>query len=176
MENDNSKAYSEVIEILKLIDDEEKLEKLPMEVLEVFKSKMDPNYHPNITKEIPLEEQNLQKETMGILAWISMKYWGNEIEKIDVKEQDDTQPINDTIQNTTENNVVDEEEVKQNDEILRQEINRQIENAGVKLEVDVNSQVPILYKDLKWYEKIRVKIIEFFNRIFKFSKKNVNNG
>ena len=34
---DNKNAYSEVIEILKLVDDEKKLEALPMEMLELLK-------------------------------------------------------------------------------------------------------------------------------------------
>ena len=42
MEKDNKDAYSEVIEILKLLDDEEKLEAMPIEMLEVLKSKANP--------------------------------------------------------------------------------------------------------------------------------------
>ena len=53
MEEENKNAYSEVIEILKLVDDEEKLEKLPIEMLEVLKSKANPSYKPVISKEIP---------------------------------------------------------------------------------------------------------------------------
>ena len=33
------------------------------------------------------------------------------------------------------------------------------------------TSLPVLYKDLKWYQKIKIKIIEFFNRIFK--RKNI---
>ena len=42
MEKDNRNAYSEVIEILKFLDDEKKLEALPIEMLEVLKSKANP--------------------------------------------------------------------------------------------------------------------------------------
>ena len=59
---DNKNAYSEVIEILKLVDDEKKLEALPMEMLELIKSKANPEYKPIINKDIPLDEQNLQPE------------------------------------------------------------------------------------------------------------------
>ena len=52
---DNKNAYSEVIEILKLVDDEKRLEALPMEMLELLKSKANPEYKPIISKEIPLE-------------------------------------------------------------------------------------------------------------------------
>ena len=81
MEQDNKNAYSEVIEILKFLDDEEKLEALPIEMLEVLKSKANPEYKPIISKELPLEEQNLQPETLQILAWIATKYWGEKIEE-----------------------------------------------------------------------------------------------
>ena len=74
MEKDNKDAYSEVIEILKLLDDEEKLEAMPIEMLEVLKSKANPEYKPQILKNIPLEEQNLQPETLSILSWIAMKF------------------------------------------------------------------------------------------------------
>ena len=75
---DNKNAYSEVIEILKLVDDEKKLEALPMEMLELLKSKVNPEYKPIISKDIPLDEQNLQPETFAILNWITQKYWNDE--------------------------------------------------------------------------------------------------
>ena len=68
MENCNRNAYSEVIEILKWVDDEKKLEALPMEMLEVLKAKSNPEYKPQISKDIPLDEQNLQPETYSILS------------------------------------------------------------------------------------------------------------
>lgn len=114
---ENKNAYSEVIEILKLIDDEKMLEALPMEMLEVLKLKVNPEYKPQISKEIPLEEQNLQPETFSILSWIAMKYWGEEITKTE------------------------------------------FENS--------NSALPIASEDLKWYQKIRAKIIEIFHKIFR---------
>ena len=75
MEEEKKKAYSEVVEILKLIDDEERLEKIPFEVIELIKRNSDPTYKPTISKEKPLEEQNLMDETYAILGWIANKYW-----------------------------------------------------------------------------------------------------
>ena len=110
---ENKNAYSEVIEILKLLDDEKKLEALPIEMLEVLKLKANPAYKPQISKDIPLEEQNLQPETFSILAWITMKYWHEDLEE--------------TSQST----------------------------------------LPIAYQDLKWYQKLKRKMIEFFHKIWK---------
>ena len=121
---DNKNAYSEVIEILKLVDDEKKLEALPMEMLELLKSKANPEYKPKISKDIPLDEQNLQPETFAILKWITQKYWN------------------------------DEQEQEQDEQIDR----------------EVSAKLPVLLDNLKWYEKIKIKIIELFSKIFKRNK------
>ena len=101
MEKDNRNAYSEVIEILKLLDDEKRLEALPIEMLEVIKSKANPEYKPQISSEIPLEEQNLQPETLSILSWIAMKYWSDEIDE--EKETEEESQNEESIE-TKENN------------------------------------------------------------------------
>lgn len=156
---ENKNAYSEVIEILKLIDDEEKLEKLPMEMLELLKSKTNPEYKPQISMEIPLEEQNLQPETFSILSWIATKYWN---EESSIEETDLSEPIN------TEQN----EEAGNNEEIIENKNdvteNSAIEDLG-KVE-EVNNTLPILHKDLKWYERIKIKIIEILDKLFKKRK------
>lgn len=142
---ENKNAYSEVVEILKLIDDEKKLEALPIEMLEVLKLKANPEYKPQISKKIPLEEQNLQPETFSILSWIALKYWDEEIEEITNLEPQEE---------------LKKEEPKNEEQNIEQE----------KLE-DEASTLPILYKDLRWYQKIRVKIIEIFHKIFKKDKR-----
>ena len=160
MEEENKNAYSEVIEILKLVDDEEKLEKLPIEMLEVLKSKANPSYKPVISKEIPLDEQNLQPETYSILSWIAMKYWNEEVEE-NVEEsqeneaQENKENILDKEEELQENKVIDEEQVKQDEPQEKQE-----------------NLLPVLHKELKWYEVIKNKIIELFKRIFKKEKTN----
>lgn len=160
MEEENKNAYSEVIEILKLVDDEEKLEKLPIEMLEVLKSKANPSYKPVISKEIPLDEQNLQPETYSILSWIAMKYWNEEVEE-NVEEsqeneaQENKENILDKEEELQENKVIDEEQVKQEEPQEKQE-----------------NLLPVLHKELKWYEVIKNKIIELFKRIFKKEKTN----
>ncbi len=94
MEEEKQKAYSEVVEILKLIEDEERIEKLPFEVVELIKRNSDPTYKPEISREIPLENQNLRKETYAILGWIASKYWGEEICEV-VKKTEEISVYND---------------------------------------------------------------------------------
>lgn len=137
MEEQNSNAYSEALAVLKLLDDEEKLEKLPIEMLEVLKSKANPEYKPEFSKDIPIDEQNISPEALGILSWIAMKYWG---EAISIEEN--------SMEQITENSQNIKEKIKETTK-------------------DADSTLPVLYKDLKWYQKIRIKIIEFFNKILK---------
>ena len=170
---DNKNAYSEVIEILKLVDDEKRLEALPMEMIELLKSKANPEYKPEICKEIPLDEQNLQPETYAILDWITQKYWGdildnsefdqfNNIESIETTEQDNVKELNnqEEIQERISDNSEDSisAEIKQNSESAERD----------------ESNLPALFDELKWYEKIKIKIIELFNRIFKRNKAKEN--
>lgn len=170
MEKDNKKAYSEVIEILKMIDDEKKLEALPIEMLEVLKSKRDVEYKPQISKEIPLEEQNLQPETLPILSWITMKYWKEDMEKEENTENIEAKEIilkeerKENIENAeyikeNEAKTIENPEQKQEKEVLEQE------NSASNTEENINN-LPIVHKELKWYQKIKEKILEFINKIF----------
>lgn len=163
MEKDNRNAYSEVIEILKFLDDEKKLEALPIEMLEVLKSKANPEYKPQISKDIPLEEQNLQPETLSILAWIATKYWNEEI-----NENDENESSN--VQEEIENNIENEQETERDES---EENNLEEFEREEKIDNEKNN-LPILHKDLKWYEKIKEKILEFFSKIFGKKKKEGN--
>lgn len=155
---DNRNAYSEVIEILKLVDDEKKLEALPMEMLELLKSKSNPEYKPEISKEIPLDQQKLQPETYAILNWITEKYWNEELEQ---EKNYQINIIEPTEENSTQERVNEEEKViekiSENIEIIQNK--ESIENKTPNL--------PITLENLKWYERIKIKIVELFNKIFK---------
>jgi hypothetical protein len=164
MMEENSNAYSEVIEVLKLVDDEKKLEALPMEMLELLKSKANPEYKPNISKDIPLEEQNLQPETLSILYWISVKYWGESTENFENVENSQNVENTENIEND-EN--VENTENAQNIEENQEPIEKIISNENT---------LPILVDNLKWYEKIKIKIVEFFNKLFKRNKNMKEEG
>ncbi len=173
VEETKRKAYSEVVEILKLIDDEQKLEKLPFEVVELIKGNSDPTYKPQISKEIPIEEQGLHKETYVILGWIANKYWGENI--LEVEEEKN-------IQKEIEENK-DFEELSKYD--IKEEENN-VRNAAVfnDIEPEVfdviiekeNSNLPVLMKEEKWYNRVKNKIISFFRAIFKLNSKKQKEG
>lgn len=75
-----NKAYSEVYEILQLLDDEF-INKLPKKFIEFIEKEKDYDYIVNIDPNIPLEEQNLLPDTINILAMLKLDYWCTEDEK-----------------------------------------------------------------------------------------------
>ena len=158
---DNKNAYSEVIEILKLLDDEKKLEALPMEMLELLKSKVNPEYKPIISKDIPLDEQNLQPETFAILNWITQKYWNDEQDEGQEEQIDREISIEKIDKNTLANIEVESNEVEKNTEQTKEIIDDSKETIN---------KLPALIDNLKWYEKIKIRIIELFSKIFKRNK------
>ncbi len=167
---DNKNAYSEVIEILKLVDDEKKLEALPMEMLELLKSKANPEYKPKISKDIPLDEQNLQPETYALLNWITQKYWSDEqdiVEQIDESVlMEKTENIENKINIENIKNIEDIENTKNIENIADTEITEAIRDNSN----EETNKLPVLLDNLKWYEKIKIRIIELFNKIFKRKK------
>lgn len=149
MNEEKKKAYSEVVEILKLMD-EEKLEKLPVEVAELIKGNSDPTYTPHISKDIPIEEQNLKEETYVILGWLANKYWGEEIIEIEEAKEEVEAEIN--VYNDIEPETICKEE---NEEI---------------------SELPMIITEEKWYQRVKVKIIKFLKTIFRINEKESKEG
>lgn len=161
---DNKNAYSEVIEILKLVDDEKKLEALPMEMLELLKSKANPEYKPEISKDIPLDEQNLQPETYALLNWITQKYWGDlEVEEIQESETSEIMEQTDA----SEKKEIQEEHIQ---DAISEHKENILNTENEQNTVYSENNLPISFDNLKWYEKIKTKIIELFNKIFKRRK------
>lgn len=151
MEEETKKAYSEVIEVLKLIDEDDKFEKLPYEFVELLKRNSDPTYKPYITKDIPLEEQDLRNETYKILAWIADKYWDKTIYEEITEKQDK----NDSTAQITNS----------------EEENRVYVYTDIDEETLEGQNLPFVIDKLKWYEKIKIKIINLFKSIFKTKHK-----
>lgn len=79
-------AYSEVDEFLELISKENR-NKIPKKLREFFKEQKDINYIKGINPNIPIKNQKLKEETLGIIAILNLKYWcEDEQEKIRLKE------------------------------------------------------------------------------------------
>ena len=158
MEEEKRKAYSEIVEILKLIDDEQRIEKIPFEVIELIKRNSDPQYKPIIDKDKSIEDQNLRDETYSILGWIANKYWNediiiepkNEIADETKDEQQETKTVKETINNIEERAAVYNDLEPRIIEYCTQQDN-----------------LPILKSDMKWYRKIKDKVIKLLKILFR---------
>ncbi len=74
MENNLLKAYAEVDKILSFME-VKYVEKVPKKMREMFKNEKLQDYEPNIDKNIPLAEQQLERKTLAILAMLNLNYW-----------------------------------------------------------------------------------------------------
>lgn len=79
-------AYSEVDEFLELISNENR-NKIPKKLREFFKEEKDINYIKGINPNVPIKNQELKEETLGIIALLNLQYWcEDENEKRRLKE------------------------------------------------------------------------------------------
>ncbi len=74
MKQSTMEAYAEVDFILGLMDTKYIIE-IPKQLREMFKRKKSSNYTKTIVTNKPLEEQNLNPETLEILALLNYNYW-----------------------------------------------------------------------------------------------------
>ena len=80
MGNSLLRAYAEVDKILSFMKISY-IEKVPKKLREIFKNEKLKDYEPNIDKNIPLNEQNLERKTYAILAMLGLHYWCNDEEE-----------------------------------------------------------------------------------------------
>ena len=152
MENKNelSIAYAEVYEILSFME-QKYVDMIPLKLLELFKEEKEKEYKPNIKPTIPLDEQNLQKKTLSILAMLNLNYWcENENEKKEL------------IALYAENDKRKEEELREkyNPDNLFKKKEQIVEDNEIKQD---NTQL-IEYKEQNIFKKILNKIMNFFKK------------
>ena len=169
MEEEKKKAYSEVVEILKLIDNEEKIEKIPFEVIELIKNNSDPEYKPTINMEEPLENQNLMDETYSILAWIASKYWNEKII---------TEPrVNEQVQQESNEVLNEQNEIGYSEDWDKQNISEIKLNPRASVYNDIDPEIlerceqqeklPAIRTNINWFIKIKEKVIKILKLIFR---------
>lgn len=73
-------AFAEVDLILSLLESEY-VNKVPKELRDIFYIQKDKNYNKTIDVQKPLTKQNLNKETIAILALLNYEYWCNSEEE-----------------------------------------------------------------------------------------------
>ena len=148
MEDNYSKAYKEVIEILKYVP-QESVNKIPQTMIDTFKAKLDDSYDFQVDINKSFEEQELLDETKAILANIFRDYWATpyQKERIEAKEKFDRQKA--------------EEEKREQynpDNLFKK---KQSVEEVINTE-DYNEKLPIEVKKDNFYQKI----LKFFKRFF----------
>lgn len=74
MKKDTKIAYAEVCEILSLME-KKYVNKIPKDLLNMFEEEKSKEYVPKIDTSKPLDKQDLQRETLVILATLNLNYW-----------------------------------------------------------------------------------------------------
>lgn len=148
MEANYQKAYKEVIEILNYLP-QESVDKIPKNMLETFKIKMDKDYEFFVDINKSFEEQNLLNETKAIFANIFRDYWATPYQKERIIEKEKFE--------------MQQEEEKKKEKYNHNNIFGKKEKLEYTGEQERNTDyLPIEVKKEKFYEKI----INFFKRFF----------
>ena len=131
-----------------------RIEKIPFEVIQLIKSNSDPTYKPEISKEIPIEDQNLREDTYSILGWIASKYWGEDI--------------------LEEVNKVENQKIEDKNEIAVTLDERAAVYNDIEPETLDGSNLPIVVPEIKWYQKLKDKVISFLRTVFRMKRSDIN--
>lgn len=67
-------AYSEIDEFLGLLSIDQR-NMIPQKLRELFSREKDKEYIKGIDPTIPIKEQNLKEETLGLIALLNLEYW-----------------------------------------------------------------------------------------------------
>lgn len=80
MEKKYAKAYTEVLEILKHLPEDE-LERIPKTEIQFYESNKDKNYKYEYDKTVTVDKQKISKEANTVIIAIYMNYFANEKQK-----------------------------------------------------------------------------------------------
>ena len=72
--------YSELYGVLILLGDEY-INKLPNDLINLIIEKRDISYNPQYVDDMPLNKQNIKKETISLIALLHLNYWCEEVEE-----------------------------------------------------------------------------------------------
>lgn len=143
---DDMMAYSEIFEILNLMEDEDK-KRVPQEVRDFFEEQRMKEYKTKIRIDIPLTEQNLRRETVVLLTILVINYWcDSEEEKqsfIDELEK------NEKIKKELQEKYNPDNLFKNRKKTKKDVVMEQIENVGM-----IQYKENLFTKLKKWFEKI----------------------
>ena len=148
---DTMMAYSEVYEILNLLDKDYK-EKVPDKVRTFFEEERLKDYKPEIDTDTPLIDQNLKRETIVLLAILNLNYW--------CETPEEKQEILDELsQNEKEKQDLLEE--YNPDNLFKKKPNDVVENEDT---INIQEVSLVEYKKQGLFKRILDKITRFFKK------------
>lgn len=156
MDDNYSKAYKEIVEILKYVP-EESVNKIPKEMRDMFEAEQLKTYNFQIDTEKPFEEQELLEETKAILANIFRDYWATDYQKariIEKENQDREEWERQKREKYNPNDIFKNRNTTTNDNNISQDIQEQLNE-------EYNKNLPMEVKE-NYYKKI----INFFKKLF----------
>lgn len=146
---EQSYAYAEILEVLSLIS-KKFVNKIPSNVMNLFKNHASDLYENHLNKYEPLETQNLSNKTAALLTLIALNYW--------CETKTEVEGLKETL---AENDRIIEERKRANinelfTNISKNKIDDNIENSK---EIETQSSVQettalVDYSKVPWYKKI----------------------
>lgn len=155
-------AYTEILDILNHMDSKY-ISKLPESLINYLNTNKDNNYSCNIDYSIPLKANNLNHNTLIILAMLLINFWcETEEEKqelIDIYFQNE-QEYQKTLNEKYDPNLM----FKSSNAIPNSNIDSNVISESGTIEItDLNNSIST-YTSLKWYQKIIYKIKNLFKK------------
>ena len=143
MEDNYSKAYKEVMEVLNFVP-KESVDKIPQTIINTFKAKMDKDYDFKVDINKSFEEQDLLEETKAIFVNIFRDYWATPYQKeiIEAKEKYDRQKLE------------EEKAQKYNPDDLFKKKNVEITTDSIEKDTIGNSNLPIEVKKKNFMKRL----------------------
>ena len=163
---DYSKAYTEVLEIMTYLPEEEQ-SKIPMERIEFYFENRDENYDFHYNENIPFNEQQILPETQAIIITLFRDYYATDEQK---EKLEKILNHNDLIRQENINEVFNYESFFKQDEKS---------NNGVKKDVDVesneNQEIESIDTQASLFvvrDNIFTKLIKRIKKLFKGNNRN----
>ncbi len=163
MKRQIQRTYSEVYSVLDMLGDEF-ISKLPNNLYVLIKeSKLD-EYNPIYSRDIPLEEQDIKKESLSMIALFYLSYWcETEEEKENLKNLFKNNALK--LQNKIEVAEKKEETITINEEV-KKEINEEVSESINDIESEKVDNSIMLQTKENIFKRILFKIKSFFSKSF----------
>lgn len=131
MDKKYAKAYTEVLEILNHIPEEE-YNVIPKQEIEFYKNNCDKNYNYVYDESLDLKDQNISREANAVIVSIYMNYFANEKQK---------SVINEILKQNTIKNESEKREKYNPDNIFK-------ETPSQNLPIEVNTEKEKFFKKI----------------------------